>query len=345
MKFSLSKNDLNKVNKLLETKEMNMAFADMLMEFFNYDLTKFRINSNDEYLSLFMDAMELNKTIQENTALVGKYIGKNLKKLDNQIFDSNPYFKSVRPVLKKMGDYSLCLDCFYPNQGFAYDDFDVDENDYYSEISKIGYFDHKFKFLALSYKGNIWMNISPNEINTMQPSIDKTFGDVLVYGLGLGYYPFMISLKENVSSITIVEKDANIIRIFKENLFKFFPHKEKIKIVQADAFEFANTNNDKFDYVFVDLWHNPEDGLPMYLRFKDFEKEDTEYFYWLEKSIKAMYRRCALTVIEEQLNGASEDNYKTAETEIDGIINKIYFDNKDKDFKTYEDVISFINKN
>ena len=345
MKFNLNKEDLNKVHKLLETKEINMAFADMLMDFFNYDLSKFRVNSKDDYLSLFMDAMELDSNNEENVMLVNKYIGNNLVKLDDSIFNSNPYFKFVRPSLKKMGDYSLCLDHFYPNQGFAYDDFDVDEKDSYAEISKIGYFDHKVNFLALSYKGEIWMNISPNEINTMQPSIDEANGNVLVYGLGLGYYPFMISLKDKVSSITVIEKDENIIKIFNENLRKFFPKKEKIKIVKTDAFDFVKNNKERFDYVFVDLWHNPIDGLPMYLKFKEFESKDTKYFYWLEKSIKAMYRRCALTVIEEQLNGEDENNYKVVENEIDEIINNTYFENKTKEFNKYEDIISFINKN
>ena len=75
MKFNLTNKDLNKVNKLLETKEMNMAIADMLMEFFNYDLTKYKISSKEDYLSLFMDAMELDKTSEENIDVVNKYIG------------------------------------------------------------------------------------------------------------------------------------------------------------------------------------------------------------------------------------------------------------------------------
>ena len=155
--------------------------------------------------------------------------------------------------------------------------------------------------------------------------IDEATGDVLVCGLGLGYYPFMVSLKKDVKSITVIEKDPNIIKIFKENLFKFFPNKDKIHIVQDDAIKYLKETRNNFTYCFIDLWHNPEDGLPLYLRLKPLEKKNTKYAYWLETGIKAMYRRCALIVIEEVINGPFD---KILETDnlpgISTLIEKFY---------------------
>lgn len=341
MKIELNKQDLNRLNKILEAKQMNIAFADMLMSFYDYDLSKFNIETKEDYKSLFMQAMELDEESEENIEVCERYIGKNFQKINDHIFTSNPYFKTVRPKLIKIGDYSLCLDHFYKNQSFAYDDVEIDSNDY-AELSKIGYFDHKVSFLALSYKNEIWMNISPNEINTMTRSINEAAGDVLVLGLGLGYYPFMISLKPNVKSITVIEKDSTIIDIFKKNIFPFFPHKEKIKIIKDDGFKFIENSSRKFDYTFIDLWHNPNDGLPMYLKFKKLEKSNTKYSYWLEKSILAMYRRCKLILIEEALDGAKDDNYLKAENEIDEVINKLYFETKDLVIDSYDKLIEFI---
>lgn len=342
MKINLSQKDINRVEKLLETKSINIAFADMLMSFFDFNLSKLNINSKDEYVDIFMQALELDDSDKENVEFINTYIGDNLIKLNDSIFNSNPYFNKVRPSLKKMGEYELTLDHFYKNQSFAYDDVIIDED--FREISQIGYFDHKVSFLALSHKGEIWMNISPNEINTMQPSIDEASGDVLVYGLGLGYYPFMVALKDDVKSITIIERDEKIINIFKENLFPHFINKDKIKIIKSDAFEYQKNHKEKYDYVFVDLWHNPIDGLPMYLKFKELEQDKEKYFYWLETGIKAMYNRCLLSVVEEQLQGSTDENYKHAENEIDEVINNLYFKTKDYQINNYLDLTKLLKR-
>ena len=344
MKFNLTSEERSKIDALLETKQINIAFADMLMSFYDYDLSKIKPENKDAFVSLFMEAMELDETNSENVKLINKYIGRNFKKLDDSIFNDNPYFKRVRPQLTKIGDYKLCLDHFYPYQTFAYDDVEIDKKDNYCELSKIGYFDHKVNFLALSYKNEIWMNISPNEINTMKSSIEEANGDILVFGLGLGYYPFMVALKDNVKSVTIIEKDKNIIEIFKKHLFPFFINKDKIQIIEADAFEFMKNNKVHYDYSFVDLWHNPSDGLPMYLKFKPLEDKNCKYSYWLEDSIKQMYRRCVLTVIEEQFAGTPESAYEHPENELDKVINDIYFELKKREVIDYSSIISLLER-
>ena len=59
------------------------------------------------------------------------------------------------------------------------------------------------------------MSLNPNEIETMKPFINKGHGNVLVLGLGMGYVPFMMALKDDVRHITIIEKDKNIIGVKK----------------------------------------------------------------------------------------------------------------------------------
>lgn len=61
-------------------------------------------------------------------------------------------------------------------------------------------------FPAVLENERIWMTITPNEIETMKEAVDKAFGNVLTFGLGLGYYAYMVSEKVNVESITVVEK-------------------------------------------------------------------------------------------------------------------------------------------
>ena len=90
------------------------------------------------------------------------------------------------------------------------------------------------------------MLITPNEINTMQPVIDNVSGNVVTFGLGLGYFAYMCSIKNNVNGITIVEKDKNVIELFEKYILPQFEYKDKIKIVNSDAFDFAS-NMSGFD--------------------------------------------------------------------------------------------------
>ena len=59
------------------------------------------------------------------------------------------------------------------------------------------------------------MSIIPNEIETMKEAIETVKGNVLVYGLGLGYFPYMISLKNDVNKITIIEKEDILFEEYK----------------------------------------------------------------------------------------------------------------------------------
>lgn len=50
------------------------------------------------------------------------------------------------------------------------------------------------------------MTVTPNEINTIRPSVEQSRGKVLAYGLGLGYYAFHAAQRADVTSVTVVEK-------------------------------------------------------------------------------------------------------------------------------------------
>ena len=55
------------------------------------------------------------------------------------------------------------------------------------------------------------MSTIPHEINTMKKDIDIVKNNVLVLGLGIGYFSYLISNKASVKNITILENDEEII--------------------------------------------------------------------------------------------------------------------------------------
>ena len=315
----------NKVKEVIDVNAINMNIADMLMAVFSYtDLInpeeikqyiKEGLSEKEAILEVLYDFYHLEHN-DENDDVMGRYIANNLKKLEEKEYLDNPYVQNIK-ANAKLGKYQLRNIEYEPYQLFAYDDIYLDN---YKEYSRIGYFTSKFPYLALTEGNNVWMSLNPNEIETMKPYIKKGKGNVLVLGLGMGYVPYMMSLKDEVKSITIVEKDKEIIELFKKALLPQFVNKNKIKIIEDDAISYLNKNS-KYDYIFADLWHDPEDGLPLFVQLKRINKNID---CWLEVSLYQMLRRCMITLLEEQLEGMGEDAYKHAKTYTDKVINRFY---------------------
>ena len=99
----------------------------------------------------------------------------------------------------------------------------------------------------------------------------------------------MCSIKQDVESVSVVEKDKRAIELFKNVILPQFEYKDKVRIINADAYEFLETMQDKeYDYAFVDIYHDAGDGLEVYEKFRKKTGRfcHTEFAYWIEKTIK-----------------------------------------------------------
>ena len=317
------------IKKIIDTNNINMNVADMLMSTFMYtdminlDEVKQYIkeghNENEAVLNVLFDALGLDKDDEENQNVMDQYVLNNLKKLNPSDYSNNQYAKTVKQSGRN-GKYALRYIDYQPYQLFAYDDIKMNG---YQEFSQIGYFNQKFSYLALTEGNNIWMSLNTNEIETMKPYISKAKGHVLVLGLGMGYVPFMLSIKNCVSKITIVEKDQEIINLFNKLIYPSFPSKEKVEIIKDDAIEYTRRKQKEatYDYIFADLWHDPEDGLSLFVQLK---RINPNIDCWLEVSLYQMLRRCMITLLEEQLDNMGEENYKYSRNYTDKIVNRYY---------------------
>lgn len=239
------------------------------------------ISKEEAFFALFCSACGLDSGKDDDRYLINNYFKKSVKKLNVSEYKDNPYYKNIVVKESKYNNWEIKYESYKPYEAFIYDDLIVEGD---VEIPCVGYFEEEFEYLAVLENGNEWMMITPNEINTMQGVIDSVSGDVVAFGLGLGYFAYMASLKDNVSSVTVVERDKNVIELFNKVILPKFKEKDKIKIVNDDAFKFAEKMG-KYDYAFVDLWHDVSDGVNSYLKMKKLEKNNIKYFYWIEKSI------------------------------------------------------------
>lgn len=96
-----------------------------------------------------------------------------------------------------------------------------------------------------------WMSDCPQEIWSQKDIVERAFGDVLVGGLGLGYIATAIAEKEDVTSVTVVERNKDVIKL----VWKYLDN-PKLRLVEADLFKYLKKVNGKrtFDWAFYDIW-------------------------------------------------------------------------------------------
>ena len=262
--------------------------SDFINEKMINEMISVGVNKEEAFFLLFCEACGLDISDNRNDFdLALRYFKEGIKKLNKLDYINNPYYKNIRVKETKIGDWEFKYEKYKPYEAFVYDDLIVKSN--FVEIPRIGYFEEEFEYLAVLENDNEWMLITPNEINTMQPIVDEVCGKVVTFGLGLGYFAYMASIKEDVESVTIIEKDEDVIKLFETYILPQFDYKEKIRIVKSDAFNFA-ANMEGYDYAFVDLWHDVGDGVELYLKMKSLEKDNIKYRYWIEESLKSWLR-------------------------------------------------------
>ena len=159
------------------------------------------------------------------------------------------------------------------------------------------------------------MTLTPVDLDTSDDAIERAHGNVVTFGLGLGYYAYMVSEKPSVESITVVEKSEDVIRLFKKHILPQFPHREKVKIVHRDAFEYAAESCPicNYDVAFVDTWRDASDGAPMYRRMKALEclSPNTEFIYWIENFLISRIRAEKYARLIDLIDNDTEDAPKS----------------------------------
>ena len=353
MKINLTKLDFEKLINLLQVRENNLNVSSMYL----YYLLNESSSINEKLISRYLKNNNLNKAFYYAFLNVMEididnelhYIEKinhidNMVLLETKKYLNNPYYQNIKAPELKEKNLEFKYDIFKSYEGFMYKDISFN-NDNYAEITHFGFFKENFKYLTISQNNEIWMSITPHEIETMEESISHAQGRVAVLGLGLGYYPYMISLKEEVTKIYIIEKDINVINLFKKHILPQFKFKDKIEIIHEDAFSFMKNITDyNINYAFIDLWHNVDDGISLYIHSLQEEKENITYSYWIEPSFIAYIRRNLLTLIDEQADNADETNYLHEENYDDHIINELYRTTKDLKISSYDEIHSLLSE-
>lgn len=203
-----------------------------------------------------------------------------LMHLPAKMITENPYIQKTSLFEGKIGEWELTFSGreayeLLPGGGIDVKGLTFQKIVYYSESIT-------FPFLR---KGDVpWMSITPNEILTMDYELSRMKGDILVGGLGMGYFLLMAAEREQVNKITVAELDQDVIELM-GFIKDFCKRPDRIEIIHADALDLLKSSHDKYDSFFMDVWDaNPRETANVYIPFKDFglTNKVRNIHYWNE---------------------------------------------------------------
>ncbi|MBP3645638.1 MAG: hypothetical protein J6K55_04350 [Clostridia bacterium] len=303
--------ELSRVEALLQRAETNLRVLEWFSRYLNLCpryikpedvkslVSECDVDEETAVRLMFAAAFGIEDRLVEE-----RYLTTAIRRLNADECRADPYYAAIRLPEISRGRWKMGYKTIEPYELFTADDLLTMPDG--REIPQTGFFSEPFRAPIVEENGREWMTVTPSEINTMTADIRAAFGKVAVFGLGLGYYAFMASEKPEVTEIVVVERDPEVISLFREFILPQFPNRSKVRIVEADAYAFAEGMGEgRFDCAYVDIWHDVLDGVEMYLRMKRLEhfSPGTKFLYWIEPSMLAWLRGMALMEVEEKTIG------------------------------------------
>ena len=267
-------------------------------------LNRLKINNSKTELNNFLDGYI---DIQDEKAAIKelKQAGEqdDIKSLfiEKKDYIDNPYLKNINFKDIKLKDFSYETVTIEKGYLFNIDEIQDDKNKELNDYMILRAYKQDTDMMFLKQGKQEWMMASISEFRTNDPYAKKAHGNIITFGLGIGYFIYMASLNENVKSITVIEKSKEVIELFNQ-IKDQFPNKD-INIINGDAFDYFNQQYLKqFDYIYVDIYQNNVDGRIM------IEKLLEQYLppydkcnFWIENSCLSIVKSLIFIYYYEQV--------------------------------------------
>jgi len=279
------------------------------------------LTKEEALVGLLSEIFGLSFDSAEDRRLIIDYLTPSVRILDAKRYTENPYYQNINIDNVRVGSWELRREAYEPYRGVIADDMIIRED--FSEIPPLGFFTERFEFPAVLEGGNEWMTLTPVDLDTSEYAIERARGRVITFGLGLGYYAYMAARKNEVESVTVIEKSHDVIKLFKEYILPQLECGDKITVISADAFEYAEKRmpTEGFDVAFVDTWRDASDGAPMYKKMKALEhlSRDTEFIYWIEGFLRSRIRAERFEELLGLADGDGDISFSDIKKELEGI--------------------------
>jgi len=130
-----------------------------------------------------------------------------------------------------------------------------------------------------------WMSDTWLERDTNYDILRKARGDVLLLGLGIGMLAVACCRKDEVTSVTVVEIEPQVIRLVEPHI-----RHPKLRIIQGDAFA-PPFRGKAFDTIYIDIWQNIcsdnwETMKPLLRQYRKLARNGAYVSAWLKDYIQ-----------------------------------------------------------
>lgn len=144
----------------------------------------------------------------------------------------------------------------------------------------------------------MWMSITPHEVESQELGYRHAFGHTVVMGLGMGWIAANCALNPRVTRVTVVERDAEVIRLIEASgALDALPEtaRRKLAIVAGDALEWRPDPEHPVDFLYADIWLQlAEPGALAEVRRMQANVQARQVYYWgQEIAIHAAMARLA----------------------------------------------------
>lgn len=133
-------------------------------------------------------------------------------------------------------------------ENFKLDKFSVNADDFRAVLAGIPQGEY-VRLLDTSKLNEVVMSNTPMEKRTNAEFMRKAHGDILIAGLGIGMLPISLQDRDTVRSITVIEKELEVIELITDQL----SFKSKVKIIHEDIYLYRPERT--FDCIYIDIWN------------------------------------------------------------------------------------------
>lgn len=267
-------------------------------------MIKFETNTelNNAFEQLILSMVEVDKYLGEILNYVGSFLTPRKEKeliaifkkyqiphnnlqRDPAVLMTNPYYQDIK-LNNASSPTAKYEENIIKKRTLMPMGFHKPIGKYLFHYHPIGYYETDIRLPTLIEGDAVWMSPVISEIDSMSDGISKGRGKCLTMGLGIGVLLYLWLLKDDVESVTVVELNQDIIKLFETYIKPQFKTDKRLEIIHGNAFDYYNEEFlHQFDYVYVDFWESTEDGLDHYTRLmeKDLTLENIDY--WVEDSM------------------------------------------------------------
>lgn len=109
---------------------------------------------------------------------------------------------------------------------------------------------------ALMRGKDLWMSMTPMELESQEIGVRLAHGHVAVFGMGMGWSAAVSALRDEVTAVTVVELSDDVLALHRElDIFSQLPPQARAKITVQRGDAYTWTPSTRVDLLMPDIWY------------------------------------------------------------------------------------------